>query len=63
MIRVPDVVACHVNFHLLRDRGQQGGVLKLMKNDHFLVLLAVWFIYPRFLGRLKGSLCYNYTNP
>ena len=41
MIRVPHVVACPMNFNLLCDQGQQGGVFKVMKNDHFLVFLAV----------------------
>ena len=31
MIRVPHVVACPMDFNLLCDRGQQGGVLKLQK--------------------------------
>ena len=35
MARVPHAVACPMNFNLVCDRGQQGGVLKLMKNNHF----------------------------
>ena len=32
---VSHVVACPIVFILLFDQGRQGGVLKLMKNDHF----------------------------
>ena len=28
-------------------------MLKVMKNDHFLVLLSVWVLSPKFLCRLK----------
>ena len=42
MIRVPHLVACTIVFILFDDRDWQGGVLKLMKNDYFLVFLAVW---------------------
>ena len=53
------VLACLMDFDLLCDRFQQGGVLKLMKmkNDHFLVFLAVWVFLRRFLGRLRSGLC------
>ena len=34
------------------NEGQQGGVIKFMKNDHF---LAVMVIFSKFLGRLKSS--------
>ena len=43
-------------FLLLCDRDWQGGVLKLMKNDHLLVYLAVWVLFPKFLGRLRSKL-------
>ena len=52
MIRVPHVVASPMNFSLLCDQGQQVGVFKLMKNDHFLAVLA---IFPNFLGTLRSS--------
>ena len=52
MIRVPHVVAYPMSFSLLCDQGQQVGVFKLMKNDHF---LAVLVIFPKFLGTLRSS--------
>ena len=33
------IVPCLFDFNLFCDRGQQGGVLKPTKNDHFQVLL------------------------
>ena len=34
----------------------QGGVLKLIENDHFLVFLAVGVLFPKFLGWLRSGL-------
>ena len=51
------VVACPIIFHSLYERGWQGGVLKVMKNDHFLVFLTVWVLSPNLTGRLSGGLC------
>ena len=31
--------------------------VKLMKNDHFLVFLAVWILFQRFLSKLSCELC------
>ena len=31
-------------------------MLELMKNDQFLVFLAVWVLFPKFLGRLRSGL-------
>ena len=42
MIRVLHAVACPIVFLLFYDQVWQGEVLKRMKNDHFLVFLAVW---------------------
>ena len=56
MIRVLHAVACTGDNNLLCDQGQQGGVLKPTKNDHFQVLLAVWVLFRKFLGRLKIGL-------
>ena len=42
---MPYVVAFPRTFELLCDQGQQGGVLKLMKNDHF------YCFFPRFLSK------------
>ena len=50
MIIVLNVVACPIVFILSDDRELQGGVLQIMKNDHFLVFLAVWVLFPKFLG-------------
>ena len=38
-------------FFLFPERGWQGAVFKVMKNDHFLVFLAVWILFSKFLGR------------
>ena len=51
MKRVVHIVARLIDFKLLCARGQQGGMLKLMKNDHFLVFLTVRVFFPKFLGR------------
>ena len=56
VIKVLYAVVCPTGFNLLCDRGQQRGVLKLMKNDHFLVFLAVLVLFPKFLRRLKSGL-------
>ena len=51
IIRVSHVVACPIVFLLCYERGWQGGKFKVIKNDHFLMILAVWFLFPKFLGR------------
>ena len=56
IIRVSHAVVFPIIFLLLCDRDWQGGVLKLMKNDHLLVYLAVWVLFPKFLGRLRSKL-------
>ena len=56
MIRVPHVVACPMDFNLLCDRGQQGGVLKLTKNGHFQLLSAVWILFLKFLHSLRSGI-------
>ena len=69
MIRVPHLVACPMNFNLLSDRGEQGGVLNPTKNDHlfylkiinYQVFLAVWVFFLTFLGTLRGGLLQNCT--
>ena len=40
-------------FILFYNRGLQGGVLKVMKNDPFLVFLAVRVIFPQVFGQVK----------
>ena len=59
IIKASRVVLCPTICMLFYDRDWQGGVFKVMKNDHFLVILAVWVLFPRFLGRLRGELCQN----
>ena len=46
-------------FYLFYEHGCQGGVLKIMKNDHFLVFLAVLVLFPKFWDRLKCSFYQN----
>ena len=38
------------------DPDSQGRVFKIMKNDCFLVFLAVWVLFPKILGRLRSAL-------
>ena len=56
MVKVLHVFPYTMDFNLLWDRGQQGGVLNPPKNDQFQVFLAVWVLFPKFLGRLRGGL-------
>ena len=44
-------------FLLFYECGWQGVVLKVIKNDHFLVFLAIFVLFLKFLGRLSGDLC------
>ena len=39
--------------------GRLSEVLKLIKNDKFIVFLAVWILFLKFSGRLKSSLYQN----
>ena len=56
MIKMLHVVACSIVFPLLFDRDSQRGVLKRMKNEHFLVLSAVCVLILKFSGKVKGDL-------
>ena len=56
IIRLTHRVACPIVFILFYERGWQGGVLKVMKNDHFLGFLAVWVLSPKFLGSWRSNL-------
>ena len=51
IIRVSHAVTFPIVFILFYDRDGQGGVFKVMKNDHFLRVLAIWVLFPTFLGR------------
>ena len=42
-------------FILIHGRDRQGKVLKF-KNDHFLVFLAAWALFPKFWGKLRCDL-------
>ena len=41
------VAACTIDFVLLYERDWQGRVLKLTKNDHLLVFLTIWILFPK----------------
>ena len=47
MIKVLHIVACANVFILFHGRDWLGGVLKLMKSDHFLVFLVLWVLFPK----------------
>ena len=51
IIRVLHAVACPVVFALFDDPDWQERVLQIMKNEHFLVFLAVLVLLRKFLGR------------
>ena len=51
VIRVLHEVVCLIVFILFFEQGWQGSVFKVMKNDQFLVLLAIWVLFPKFLNR------------
>ena len=57
MIRMSRLVACPIVFILFYDQDWQGGIIKVMKKDHFLVFLPVCVLFPKCLGRLRGGLC------
>ena len=46
--RLLHVVAFPTVFVLFYERGLQGGVFKVIKNNHSLVCLAVWGLIPKF---------------
>ena len=56
IIRVSHLVTCPVVFILFNDWGWHGGVTKIVKKDHFLVLIVVWVPVPKFLAKLKSGL-------
>ena len=57
MVRALYLFACSIISILFDDLDWQGGVLKVTKNGCFLVVLAAWFIFLKFLGRLRSGLC------
>ena len=52
-IRVLYAVVCSIVFILFYNRDEAEGVLKHMKNDHLLVFLAVWVLFPLVFGQVK----------
>ena len=56
IVSMSHVVACQIDFKLLCAQGQLGGVVKLTKNDYFLVFLTIQVLFPKFLGRLSSGL-------
>ena len=64
MIRVLHLVTYPIVFNFHYDQGRQGRVFKRMKNDQLFfyllffrsVFLAVWFLFPMFLGRSRKAL-------
>ena len=51
IITVSHVVAYPIVLLLFYEWSWQGGVFIVMKNDRFLIFLAVWVLFPMFLGR------------
>ena len=56
IIRFSHAVACPILFTFFHKQSWQGEVFKTMKINYFLVFLAVWAIFPKILGRLRGDL-------
>ena len=46
-------VACQIVFILFYEQDRQGVVFKVIKNDNFLVLLAVRVFLPKFFGQVN----------
>ena len=59
IIRVSHVVACPIVVILFYDRDGKRGVFKVMKNDQFVVFLAVLVLFHKSLGRLRSSFYQN----
>ena len=57
IIRVSDVVVCPIVFISFYEPSWDEGVFRVMKNDHFLVFLAISVLFPKSLGRLRSDLC------
>ena len=48
IVSMSHVVVCQIDFKLLCAQGQLGGVVKLTKNDYFLVFLTIRSFSPSF---------------
>ena len=53
IIKKSHSVVSPIDFLVFYQQVWQGEVFKVMKNDHFLVFLAIWVLFPKFLGRLS----------
>ena len=49
--------SCQIVFILFYEESWTGEVSNVIKNDHFLVFLAVWVFFHKFLGMLRSGLC------
>ena len=56
IIRASDGVAYPIVLILFCAKEWRGEVFKLFENNHILMLLAVWVIFPKILGRLMSDL-------
>ena len=56
IIRASYAVACPIVFILFYEQSWQGVMFKVLKNDYFSVVLAVWVLFPKLLGRLRSAL-------
>ena len=56
ILRVSDAVACRIDFILLRDRGRQGGVLKLTRNCSVLSIYSRLGCFPQVFGQVTKCL-------
>ena len=52
IIRFPHSVACQFIFILFYDRDWQGGVFKLVKNDHFKNIFISFGLFPQGFGQV-----------
>ena len=57
IIRVSHAFRAQLFLFCFMSKVVREGVFKFMKNDHFLVHLAVLIFFPKFLGRLRSGLC------
>ena len=56
IIMLSHLVACPIIFILFYDRGWQGVVFIVIKNNTFLVLLAVWVNFSKILDKCRSGL-------
>ena len=61
IIRMSHVVACLTVFILFYEQGWEGGVFKLLKNNHFLLFLDAWILFSEFFGQVKECLILQFA--